>query len=119
MAAAVKNLTGAEMMASLWPSVEDASLNYATMEAAGFLSSSRFGPGTTDSWNGSYIRNYDATNPAARAFLWSQLKSHYFDQGIKNFWIDQADGGALGEAYENIGQSLYVENIPYALPDVL
>lgn len=119
MAQYVKNLTGAEMMASLWPSVEDASLNYQTMQAQGLLSATRSGPGTTDSWNGSYIRNYDSTNPQGRAFLWDNLKANYFDNGIHNFWIDQADGGALGEAYENNGQTKYVQSIPYALPDVL
>lgn len=119
MAAQVKNLTGAEMMASLWPSVSDHSVNYLDMMAHGYLSATKSGPGTTDSWNGSYIRNYDATNPAARAFLWETLKKNYYDKGIHNFWIDQADGGSLGEAYENNGQSTYIQSIPFALPDVL
>jgi alpha-D-xyloside xylohydrolase len=98
MAQRVKDLTGAEIMASLWPSVEDASDNYMTMQSEGLLAATRSGPGTTDSWNGSYIRNYDSTNPEARRFLWSNLYEHYFINGIKNFWIDQADGGNLGEA---------------------
>lgn len=119
MADQVKNLTGAEMMASLWPSVEDASVNYVQMQADGFLAATRSGPGTTDSWNGSYIRNYDATNPAARAFLWDNLMRNYYDQGIRNFWIDQADGGNLGEAYENNGQSTYIQSIPYPPADTL
>ncbi|CAG8938027.1 unnamed protein product [Penicillium salamii] len=119
MAKKVKDLTGAEMMASLWPSVADDSVNYLEMMAQGFLSATRSGPGTTDSWNGSYIRNYDATNPGARRFLWNTLKKNYFDKGIKNFWIDQADGGALGEAYENNGQSTYIQSLPFAVPDVL
>ncbi|KAK4892740.1 hypothetical protein LTR27_008839 [Elasticomyces elasticus] len=122
MAERVKELTGAEIMASLWPSVEDASVNYAEMQVEGFLSATRSGPGTTDSWNGSYIRNYDATNPAARKFPWSQLYKNYFANGIKNFWIDQADGGNLGEAYQNNGQSAIVsliESIPYPLTDAL
>ncbi|GAB7355523.1 hypothetical protein MBLNU459_g6006t1 [Dothideomycetes sp. NU459] len=119
MAQRVKQLTGAEMMASLWPAVQDSSVNYEVMQANGYLSATRSGPGTTDSWNGTYIRNYDSTNPNARQFLWDTLRRNYFDQGIKNFWIDQADGGALGEAWENNGQSAYVESIPYALPDVL
>ncbi|KAK3065375.1 hypothetical protein LTS18_011898 [Coniosporium uncinatum] len=108
MAQRVKDLTGAEMMASLWPSVEDSSANYRTMQTEGYLSATRSGPGTTDSWNGSYIRNIDSTNPDARAFLWDTLRRNYFDQGIKNFWIDQADGGALGEAWENNGQDSYI-----------
>ncbi|KAE8154103.1 glycosyl hydrolases family 31-domain-containing protein [Aspergillus avenaceus] len=119
MSKKVKDLTGAELMASLWPSVADNSLNYAELQANGYLSATRDGPGTTDSWNGSYIRNVDSTNPAARAYLWATLKRNYYDKGIKNFWIDQADGGALGEAYENNGQSTYIQSIPYALPNVL
>lgn len=119
MSSKVKELTGAEMMASLWPSVEDLSINYLYMQANGLLSATRSGPGTTDSWNGSYIRNYDSTNPEARQFLWDTLKKNYYDQGIKNFWIDQADGGALGEAWENNGQNKYVESLPFPLPDVL
>lgn len=115
----MKKITGAEMMASLWPGVEDASVNYLHMQANGLLSALRSGPGTTDSWNGSYIRGYDATNPEAREFLWDTLKKNYYDNGIKNFWIDQADGGALGEAWENNGQDGYIESIPYPLADVL
>lgn len=119
MAQQVKDLTDAEMMASLWPDVSDASVNYLEMMAQGFLSATRSGPGTTDSWNGSYVRNYDATNPLARRFLWDTLKKNYYDKGIKNFWIDQADGGSLGEAYENNGQSTYIESIPFPMPDAL
>lgn len=119
MAQQVKKLTNAEMMASLWPSVADNSVNYLDMISQGFLSATRTGPGTTDSWNGSYIRNYDSTNPAARRFLWDTLKRNYYDNGIKNFWIDQADGGSLGEGYENNGQSAYIQSIPFDLPDVL
>ncbi|KAL1307007.1 hypothetical protein AAFC00_005636 [Neodothiora populina] len=119
MADQVKQLTGAEMMGSLWPSVSDLSENYVEMQAAGYLSATKSGPGTTDSWNGSYIRNYDSTNPGARDFLWDTLKRNYFEKGIKNFWIDQADGGALGEAWENNGQYSYIQSIPYARPDTL
>lgn len=101
MSQRVKELTGAEIMASLWPSVEDASVNYEVMQMEGLLSATRSGSGITDSFNGSYIRNYDSTNPKARQFLWNTLKRNYYDQGIHNFWIDQADGGNLGEAYNN------------------
>lgn len=66
----------------------------------------------TNSWNGSYIRNVDSTNPRAREFLWSTLKRNYWDNGIRNLWIDQADGGNLGEAYQNNGQSTFVQSLP-------
>jgi alpha-D-xyloside xylohydrolase len=119
MAEKVKELTGAEIMASLWPSVEDRSENYATMQTEGLLSATRSGPGVTDSWNGTYIRNVDSTNPRAREFLWNTLKRNYWDNGIRNFWIDQADGGNLGEAYQNNGQSTFIQSLPYPFADVL
>ena len=92
MSQRIKELTGAEIMASLWPSVEDTSINYMALQGEGFLSATRSGPGVTDSWNGTYIRNIDSTNPRARQFLWDTLKRNYWDHGIRNFWIDQADG---------------------------
>ncbi|EEB91821.1 hypothetical protein MPER_09760 [Moniliophthora perniciosa FA553] len=56
---------------------------------------------------------FDPTNPEAREFLWRRLNESYFSKGIHNFWIDQADGGVLGEPVENIGDG-DVSNIPYA-----
>ncbi|ETW77514.1 glycoside hydrolase family 31 protein [Heterobasidion irregulare TC 32-1] len=112
MAAQVKELTGAEMMVSLWPSVENLSENYVTLQTNGWLVATRDGPGVTDSFAGVYTRLVDSTNPAAREFLWKRLNDSYFSKGIHNFWIDQADGGTLGEPWENNGQD-NIRAIPY------
>ncbi|KAJ7860899.1 glycoside hydrolase family 31 protein [Mycena leptocephala] len=112
MAAQVKALTGAEMMVSLWPSVEDLSVNYLPLQEQGLLATTRDGTGITDSFAGVYTRLIDSTNPAAREFLWKRLNASYFSKGIKNFWIDQADGGSLGEPFVNNGQA--ITGIPYA-----
>lgn len=56
MAAKVKQLTGAELMVSLWPSVEDLSENYLTLQRNGYLASTRDGPGVQDSFEGVYTR---------------------------------------------------------------
>ncbi|KXN83508.1 hypothetical protein AN958_01366 [Leucoagaricus sp. SymC.cos] len=111
MAAEVKRLTGAELMVSLWPSVEDLSVNYLELQEKGLLAIERGGTGVTDSFAGVYTRLIDSTNPAAREFLWKRLNDSYFSKGIHNFWIDQADGGSLGEFYENNGQPIIT--IPY------
>ncbi|EIW79742.1 glycoside hydrolase family 31 protein [Coniophora puteana RWD-64-598 SS2] len=111
MASFVKNMTGAEMMVSLWPSVEDLSDNYIALQEQGLLATTRDGTGVTDSFAGVYTRLIDSTNPASREFLWKQLNESYFSKGIHNFWIDQADGGTLGEAWENNGQTINL--IPY------
>ncbi|KAL9709228.1 hypothetical protein Ac2012v2_007582 [Leucoagaricus gongylophorus] len=115
MAVEVKKLTGAEMMVSLWPSVEDLSVNYLALQERGLLAMERGGTGVTDSFAGVYTRLIDSTNPAAREFLWRQLNESYFSRGIHNFWIDQADGGSLGEFYVNNGQDSLI-TIPYPRP---
>ncbi len=56
MAAQVKELTGAEMMVSLWPSVEDLSVNYLSLQRGGMLATTRDGTGVQDSFAGVYIR---------------------------------------------------------------
>ncbi|KAF8916511.1 glycoside hydrolase family 31 protein [Mucidula mucida] len=111
MAAQVKELTGAEMMVSLWPSVEDLSANYLTLQESGLLATTRDGTGIQDSFAGAYVRLVDSTNPAAREFLWKRLNDSYYSKGIHNFWIDQADGGSLGEPFLNNGQG--IAGIPY------
>ncbi|KAK0449736.1 glycoside hydrolase family 31 protein [Desarmillaria tabescens] len=112
MAAQVKELTGAEMMVSLWPSVEDLSVNYVSLQRGGMLATTRDGTGVQDSFAGVYIRLVDSTNPAAREFLCKRLNDSYFSIGIHNFWIDQADGGSLGEPFLNNGQP--INALPYA-----
>ncbi|KAK0494724.1 glycoside hydrolase family 31 protein [Armillaria luteobubalina] len=114
MAAQVKELTGAEMMVSLWPSVEDLSVNYLPLQRGGMLATTRDGTGVQDSFAGVYIRLVDSTNPATREFLWKRLNNSYFSIGIHNFWIDQADGGTLGEPLVNNGQPINI--LPYARP---
>ncbi|KAG7095263.1 hypothetical protein E1B28_006036 [Marasmius oreades] len=114
MAQRVKELTGAELMVSLWPSVEDKSELYITLQQQGLLATTRDGTGIQDSFEGVYTRLIDSTNPEAREFLWRRLNDSYFSKGIQNFWIDQADGGTLGEPFENNGQPGFIEGIPYS-----
>lgn len=39
---------------------------------------------------------YDPTQPAARAYVWSQLKKNYYDYGIKIWWLDAAEPETFG-----------------------
>ncbi|KAL0576421.1 hypothetical protein V5O48_005557 [Marasmius crinis-equi] len=52
----VKELTGAELMVSLWPSVEDKSENYIALQQQGLLATTRDGTGIQDSFEGVYTR---------------------------------------------------------------
>jgi len=38
---------------------------------------------------------------AWNSFTGKRLNDSYYSKGIHNFWIDQADGGTLGESFEN------------------
>ncbi len=95
MAAEVKRLTGAELMVSLWPSVEDLSENYLTLQEDGLLAITRDGSGVQDSFEGVYTRlglpfhnlfvlssilihsfQVDSTNPAAREFICRSFRNH-------------------------------------------
>jgi alpha-D-xyloside xylohydrolase len=103
-AAMVKEINGdgVEVMVSVWPTVEVASVNYPTMSANGMLVSTEAGGGSqgtmgiTSSFH-AYGSEVDAFNPAARDFMWSKLLANYVSYGIKSFWIDADEGGGDGE----------------------
>jgi alpha-D-xyloside xylohydrolase len=74
-------------MVSIWPTVEATSENYREMLEKGYLI-------RTDRGNRVMLFNathFDATYPAARTFVWSKAKKNYYDEGIKIFWLDEAE----------------------------
>jgi alpha-D-xyloside xylohydrolase len=36
----------------------------------------------------SYLHYYDSTNPEARKFIWEKVKQHYYNMGIRVYWLD-------------------------------
>ncbi|RAK70960.1 putative glycosyl hydrolase [Aspergillus fijiensis CBS 313.89] len=79
-----------EVMVSIWPTVETASENYPEMLERGLLIRHDRGLRIAMQCDGD-ITHFDATNPEARAFVWSKAKQHYYDKGIKVFWLDEAE----------------------------
>ena len=79
-----------ELMVSIWPTVEPASTNYDHMLEHGLLIRHDRGVRVAMEINAS-VTHFDATNPAARAFIWQQVKKNYYDLGIKVFWLDEAE----------------------------
>lgn len=81
---------GIETMVSVWPTVESRSANYPRMKAQGLLVNSDRGV----SVNLDFLGNttfFDATHPAAREFVWQEVKRNYYDLGIRTFWLDEAE----------------------------
>ncbi|KAJ5636832.1 uncharacterized protein N7484_010145 [Penicillium longicatenatum] len=79
-----------ELMVSIWPTVENASENYSEMLERGLLIRHDRGLRVAMQCDGD-ITYFDATNPEARKFVWSKAKKHYYDLGIKVFWLDEAE----------------------------
>ncbi|KAJ6119230.1 hypothetical protein N7523_003510 [Penicillium sp. IBT 18751x] len=79
-----------ELMVSIWPTVETASVNYSEMLERGLLIRHDRGMRIAMQCNDD-ITHFDATNPEAREFVWSQAKKNYYDLGIKVFWLDEAE----------------------------
>lgn len=88
------NEMGVRVMVSIWPTVNPLSENFGALRQRGLLVRTERGNGTVMQ----FIDNrpeglvslyyYDATNPEARDFIWEQVHEHYYQQGIKTFWLD-------------------------------
>lgn len=91
-AAMVKELKdmSVELMVSIWPTVETKSENWEEMLEKGLLIRHDRGLRIAMQCDGD-VTHFDATNPEARKFVWSRAKKHYYDIGIKVFWLDEAE----------------------------
>lgn len=81
---------GIELMVSVWPTVDTRSRNFREMDEKGFLVQVDRGVSVHMNWMGDCVF-FDATNPAARDFIWEKAKENYYRQGIRIFWLDEAE----------------------------
>ncbi len=88
-AAMIKELNsmGMKLMVSVWPTVEDDSVNYKEMMEQNLLVQSNMG----NNYTMGKVHFYDATNPEARKFIWEVCKKNYYDKGVSLFWLDEAE----------------------------
>ncbi len=112
---------GVKLMVSIWPTVSTISENYASMRERGLLVNNARGTDAQQVFidhgiNGpAYFPYYDATNPAARQFIWDRVKENYFAQGIQLFWLDNDEPDITPWDPDNLrfylGSGLEVANI--------
>lgn len=81
---------GIELMVSIWPTVENASVNFNYLNEHGYLIRTERGLQYGMDFMAPTI-HYDATNPKAREYVWSVAKKNYYDKGVKIFWLDEAE----------------------------
>ena len=75
---------------SIWPTINPASENYQTMNDRNMLVRTENGQfGTFDFYGQQTF--IDVTHPDTREFVWEKVKENYFDKGIHNFWLDEAE----------------------------
>ncbi|MGW2785691.1 glycoside hydrolase family 31 protein [Streptomyces populi] len=113
---------GVRLAVSVWPSVSPLSENHGLMEQRGWFIGTEYGPMAHADWPDKQVAStvqvafYDATNPEARAFLWSRVKDNYLDPyGISAFWLDACEPELKPGFSENLryhaGPGLEVGNL--------
>jgi alpha-D-xyloside xylohydrolase len=103
------HMLGVGVMVSVWPLVDPNSVNFAAMEAAGYLVKNRTGQAYP--FHPPYL--YDPFNPAARQFVFKQLHAGYYRHGISVYWLDADEPERFtpdqsGQYYYHSGRDLQV-----------
>lgn len=81
---------GIETVVSVWPTVDERCENYREMSEKGYLVRNDRGNANHMTWMGN-TTFYDATHPGARDFVWQKCKENYYNNGIRIFWLDEAE----------------------------
>lgn len=105
---------GIELMVSVWPQVSFESENYDALRRDNHLVRSDRGIDVHMVFGGPSAF-LDVTNPGTRAAVWSIAKKNYYDNGIRVFWLDEAEPEYGVYDYDNYryhaGPTLEVGNI--------
>ena len=81
---------GIEPVVSIWPTINPNSENYVEMNEAGMLIRTENGQfGTFDFYGQQTF--IDPSNPETGKHVWEIVKRNYYDKGIHNFWLDEAE----------------------------
>jgi alpha-D-xyloside xylohydrolase len=110
---------GIELVVSVWPTLSPQSENYEEFRRRNYTIRPENGVNLflEASDDLTYV---DVTHPGARKALWSKLKENYFDLGVRQFWLDEAEPEIEPLEYHNIryygGNGLEISSLyPYYL----
>lgn len=91
---------GMELMVSVWPQIDWRSENFNEMRQKGLLVQTEHGLNVQMDFQGNNVF-YDTTNPEAREYVWEKCRKNYGENGIKLFWLDEAEPEYATYDYEN------------------
>lgn len=81
---------GIQPVVSIWPTINPNSENWRAMDEGGMLVRTETGQYGTFQFYGQQTF-IDPTHPDTRAFVWQKVRQNYYDKGIPNFWLDEAE----------------------------
>lgn len=92
---------GIQPVVSIWPTINPNSENYEEMDDQNMLVRTENGQyGIFDFYGQQTF--IDVTNPKTAAYVWDKVKEHYYDCGIRNFWLDEAEPEVHPQQYSNL-----------------
>ena len=81
---------GIKPIVSIWPTINPNSENYEEMNDANMLVRTENGQYGTFAFYGQQTF-IDPMNPETREFVWDKIRENYYKNGIRNFWLDEAE----------------------------
>lgn len=105
---------GITLMVSVWPQIGHNSVNFKEMHRRNLLVKPERGVNVCMQFGGDSVF-FDATNPEARKFVWEKCKENYYDNGVRMFWLDEAEPEYATYEFDNyryhIGSNAQIGNV--------
>lgn len=92
---------GIKPIISIWPTINPASENYNYMNDRNMLIRTMRGQYGIFNFHG--LQTYiDVSNPETREFVWSKIYENYYKNGIKSYWLDEAEPEIVPAHFDNL-----------------
>lgn len=92
---------GIKLMVSMWPTINEKSINYYPMLEENMLIRTANGSNRVFDFYGPQAE-IDPTNPATREYVYQKLKEGYLNQGVDALWFDEAEPEIHPEHFDNL-----------------
>lgn len=92
---------GIKPIVSIWPTINPASENYSYMDERNMLIRTERGQYGIFSFYGQQTYA-DPSNPEAREYVWERIYENYYKNGIKNYWLDEAEPEVGPAHFDNL-----------------